>query len=403
MKWHFAALTLMLSGACAAAQADPAMDEAPAEATVPAAPAPVAVDPLGPRLLAALAAESADANVAVSPFSLQLALGLLLAGAEGATRDELAAGLGAEGEAAATLAAIGARQQDLLDDDSATLRSANGVWSAETLPLRPEYAAQVADTLGAEVGSVDFSAPDTLAGINDWFGRKTGGLIPRLLDRLPAETAVVLGNAMYFKGKWAMPFDAANTQDGPFQTPQGEREVPLMRRAYTALPYRETPRGQAVRLDFSGGRFELLVILPAEGLAPAALLGEGAGALDEWVDEGGYAPRGVELTLPKLDLESAGELLEPLRAAGFGTALGEGADYGALSEEAVAISRVIQKVVLKMDEAGAEAAAATAAIGVRSAVALPERAKMTVNRPYLLMLRHKPTAGGLALALVRRP
>ena len=55
------------------------------------------------------------------------------------------------------------------------------------------------------------------AKINEWVKEKTGGKIPQLLGQpLDRSTLVFLVNAVYFKAKWAQPFQAENTYSGTF-------------------------------------------------------------------------------------------------------------------------------------------------------------------------------------------
>jgi|CXWL01.1.fsa_nt_gi serine protease inhibitor len=64
----------------------------------------------------------------------------------------------------------------------------------------------------------------------------------------------------------------------------------------------------------------------------------------------------------KLD-EWGGDLVEPLRAAGLGTALGSAGDYRALTRARASVGEVVHRVVFEADEEGAVGAAATAAVG----------------------------------------
>lgn len=414
MKRLAAALAVLLA---ASAQAGISVVDAPAGADKPAPPAeappvaspapaakPRAGDPLELRLLTQLAAATPKGNLALSPLSLEQVGALLLAGAGGSTQQELLQAFGGGAASAeAALAGAQARLETLKQSQTAELRLASGVWAPVAAPVKEEYLQRVAASLGAQAQSLDFAQPQALDSINAWFREGTGGLIPKLLDRLSPDTGVVLGNALYFKGRWEWPFDPQRSKPQAFRSPAGTAQRVLMHRDFDKLSYRETAEGQAVRLPFSGGQYEMLVLLPAAGKKPQSLLGQKGAALSPWLELAGYSAQPVRLALPRLDLSAGSELQAPLAREGLATALGASPDYSALSTAPLRIDRVVQRVVLKVDEAGAEAAAATAAVAVRSAAIQPEYRAMIVDRPYLLVLRHRATEAVLAVAVIQDP
>ncbi|KAM3364670.1 hypothetical protein ACQJBY_014807 [Aegilops geniculata] len=110
-----------------------------------------------------------------------------------------------------------------------------GVWSDLTRPLKPAFRLAVVGTYKAEASTVNFrGAPEEARRqINGWAAQVTRNLIdsvlpPGSID--PATTRVVLGNAMYFKGKWEdQPFDRRHTAHKPFRRLDGSQvNVPFM-------------------------------------------------------------------------------------------------------------------------------------------------------------------------------
>ena len=49
----------------------------------------------------------------------------------------------------------------------------------------------------------------------------TGGLVPSVVDSIEPATVLILVNAIYFKGLWAVPFEAARTVDQQFRLSSG--------------------------------------------------------------------------------------------------------------------------------------------------------------------------------------
>ena len=107
-------------------------------------------------------------------------------------------------------------------------------------------------------------------------------MIPQMLAELPPRTEIVLANALYFKGRWQTPFKSEETTPGPFRIGDGRTvTLPRMQRKDRAFSYRETDRYQAVRLPFKNGAFDLVLVLPREGVS-ARTLGQEA-----WTGRGG--------------------------------------------------------------------------------------------------------------------
>ncbi len=350
------------------------------------------------QVLAALSKDGSG-NVVLSPYGFELAGDLLLAGAAGATRQEWLRALGypAGATAEAVAARSSKRREALKQDDSATLSTAAAAWSSMQAPLRAEYIERIRSDYGSHAATVDFGDPATLATINGWFSEQTRGRVPTLIDRLSADTHAVLGSALFFKGKWQFPFDPSATRDDAFQSADGEVQVPTMRHRFEAMSYCERNGMQAARLPFVGGHYEMTIVLPAAGkeLLPQSL--------SEWLKPDCYAPQAVEFSMPKLSLQGDASLIDALRAAGLSTALGPKPDYKAMSDTEFVPDRILQKTVLKIDESGAEAAAATAITGTRSLAIAPPAITMAVNRPYHVILQHLPSSTVLVLALVRKP
>jgi len=77
------------------------------------------------------------------------------------------------------------------------------------------------------------------------------------------ETALMLINALYFKGAWETPFIPEITQRKPFYVSTTETiDVSMMTNILT-LPYIETPQFRVVGIPYRGSKTGLFVFLPA--------------------------------------------------------------------------------------------------------------------------------------------
>lgn len=339
--------------------------------------------------LGVLRAQAGGETRLVSPLGLATVLAML---ADGTDTDTEAAALGLAG--GDPLGFVSGLWQALADSDGdVTLRGASGLWLAPDFALEDRYAARQREALSAQVARVDFALPETLPRLNDWFAEATGGMIPQLLDDLPTQTRIVLGNALALQARWETAFDPGLTAPAPFAAADGTQvTVDLMRRE-GVFDYRETADHSAVILPFAGNDLVLTLYLPTAGTPPDRLLAPG-GAL---TDAGGFAPLWGRVELPRLNLRAGGDLSDTLRGMGMLTAT----QYPRMTPGPLVIGPVIHRTALTLDEQGVVAAAATAAIGLRSAGA--EGFVLRADRPFALAITHRPSGASVFLGLVATP
>ena len=112
------------------------------------------------------------------------------------------------------------------------------------------------------------------------------------------------------------------------------------------------------------------------------------------------------MTFPRFTSEMSLDLGDTLQAMGVRRAFGIGApDFSGMSEkEKLAISRVIHKARVDVDEEGTEAAAATAVIAVRStAIRQPPPELFVADHPFLFLIRRNGSNSVLFLGRLMKP
>jgi serpin B len=215
---------------------------------------------------------------------------------------------------------------------------------------------------------------------------------------------MILVNAIYLKAPWAVPFDENVTRPAPFHLVDGSTvDVPFMAQQ-DSMAYAEGEGWQAVELPYAGDALAMLVLLPGEGALATVESDLAGGLIDQAA--GALAPADVVLELPKWDIETRVELSTILAALGMPTAFTDQADFtGMTTDEQLLIGFVIHQANITVDEAGTEAAAATA-VGIETTAAPepePEPILMTVDRPFLYALRDRETGAVLFLGRVTSP
>ncbi|CAM0903730.1 unnamed protein product [Alopecurus aequalis] len=188
-------------------------------------------------LARSLAEENPDSNLVFSPLSIYAALALLAVGARGDTLDEIlqVVGTRSRGELEEIVARVaGNTLKDQSDSGGPCVAFACGIWSELTCPLKSAFRDAVVGTYKAKASSVDFiNNPEAARRqINSWVAQATSNLIGSVFGPLSITplTRVVLGNAIYFKGRWDRPFDTKRTTNKLFyRLDGGTIDVPFMK------------------------------------------------------------------------------------------------------------------------------------------------------------------------------
>jgi serpin B len=370
---------------------------------------------LGADLLAFLGAGS-GANLAVSPLSIRLALAMAYAGARGETASQMAEVLRYDLPGDSLHAAFN-RLDQALDERNQTfpgeggaerrveISVSNALWGQAGLEVEAAFLDTLAADYGAGLRVVDFAraVEAARATINAWVAGETNDRIPELIPQgaLTPATLLVLTNTVYLFADWALPFPSEATADGPFTRLDGSLvTVPFMSQLLPA-GYAAGDGWQAIDLGYVGGEVAMLFVLPDEGrfdeVAAAAgpLFGEARGALGD---------SDVQLALPRFEFRTQAGLPDALRALGMTDAFDCGrADFtGILAGGGLCISDIIHEVFVAVNEAGTEAAAATAVIMGRGAPP-KEPVPLTLDRPFLFYLYDRATGAVLFMGRVLDP
>jgi len=353
-------------------------------------------------------------NLFYSPFSISMALAMTYAGARGQTEAQMAETLHftlpqerlhvAFNQIDQELASRGQGAQGK-DGQGFRLNVVNALWAEQTYKFLDPFLDTLARNYGAGLRLVDFVKASDKARvvINDWVAEQTEDRIQDLIPEgvLNELTRLVLTNAIYFNAAWAKPFIPNRTADGTFYLLDGgEVTVPMMRQT-EPVGYARGNGYQAVELAYSGEELSMILVVPDAGRFEAFEAALDAAQVEGI--EGDLAPEHVALTLPKFEVESDFSLADALSALGMATAFTEDADLSGMDgSRDLLIADVIHKAFVSVDEAGTEAAAATAVI-VQVESAPQEPVEVTIDRPFLFFIRDNATGAILFLGRVLDP
>lgn len=414
LVWAAGLIALLVAGPAAAAK-PPRKDPVDTGFKVPQ---PVS-DAFARALLAKLAEQKG--NVVVSPTSIESCVLLALAGARGETAKQIELALQLAGDGPVDVAKLLDRyQSDTAEEanppadkgvtkDEQSLVIANSVWVQNDFPIHPAYRKLLETNGRATFELVDFANQLETArqAINSWVDNKTKHKIPELLgpNSLERSARLVLCNAIYFRGKWASPFEKELTRDQPFRRPgQPDIKVPLMHQQ-EYFGYLETETYQAIELPYQGREEALIVWLPKRSEALAEL--------ERTLTSGSLAPKlnemrrkEVKLFLPRFKIGATLALADTLAALGMKQAFTPAADFKGISDESLFLSAVIHQALVEVDEVGTEAAAATAIVAVTAAAPQADPPKPVVFRadhPFVFAIRNQATGEVLFMGRVDNP
>jgi serpin B len=370
-------------------------------------------------------------NFLISPYSIQSAMAMAYAGAEGATRDEMAKVLhfpndGAEvnrsfaelrkmldDTVARTIAHSKLPKEDGGDMDPITLTVANRLFGQEGYSFRPEFLTLMKDTHDAPFKPMNFKK-DTAGAtkeINAWVEKQTHG---RLQDLIPSAalndlTRLVLVNAIYLKAPWADPFSAEATKPQPFRVNGAKKQNVPMMLAKRKFGYAKHSGFQVVAVPYVY-ELQFLILLP-DAIAGLAKLEEKL--TPELLDECSQLDRReVILQLPRFKLPAQTmPLSQILKSLGMKTAFQPvEANFDRIAprtpSDNLSISGIFHMTFLSLDEEGTEAAAATGfelmTIGIGTEKP-PRRIAVKVDRPFLFAIQHRSSGACLFLGRVTDP
>ena len=356
-----------------------------------------------------MAAESGG-NTVLSPVGIATVFAMVSAGADDVTRGQIAEVFGLPDEPGVHQAmnSLGAALAEVDHTDpergDVVLEAVNSLWAQDGFAIEEPFLETLATEYGAGVPTVDFAGdPEgSRQAINDAVADTTRDRIPDLMAEgsINPETRAVAVNAIYMKAPWLHEFPEDATEPGPFHLADGSSvDVPMMHEPSLAVRAVEADGYTAVELPYVGGELAMLLLVPDKGTAlDTVLAGLGDGGLGALTD--GLSAATVDLTVPRWNTGSAVDL-GPLL-----TELGLPIPGGSLPGIApdLEIGMAVHAADITVDEAGTEAAAATAAgIEITSAPLEDEIVTVVADRPFLFAVQHVATGASLFVGRVADP
>ncbi|XP_072486427.1 alpha-1-antichymotrypsin-like [Notamacropus eugenii] len=351
--------------------------------------------------------ENSEENVLFSPASVSTALAFLSLGARGTSQTQIVEGLRFNLTETPEAEIHRGFQQLIrslnLPNNTFQLSTGNALFVDQSLELLEKFQKDSKFLYSAEVFPANFQNSDLATQqINDYVKTKTQGKITNLFDKLEKDTLMILLNYIYFKAKWQTPFKSHDTSNDQFFVSKDKVvEVPMMNQDtfYTRVFQDKELFCTVVELKYIGNATALF-ILPDEKKMKKVEDALSPEVLKKW--ENSLQEREINLFLPKFSISSKYELKKMLSTMGIRDIFTNQANLSGITEQhKLAVSKVVHKAVLDVDEAGTEAAAVTAIEFVFTSAMWPSPPVIKFNRPFIVILCNEGTI--LFMAKVNNP
>ncbi|XP_068582475.1 protein Z-dependent protease inhibitor-like [Cebidichthys violaceus] len=334
-----------------------------------------------------------DNNIFLSPLSVSTSFAALLMASGGVTHKELLQGLNLEQLERADQpelipALFQLLHENITRNGSLKLDQGMALFTDQQFVVEEVFKDQIKTFFEAEIKSVDFADKEgSIRFINEYIKNKTEDKVTEMMSTLDALTELMLINTIFFQGSWQKPFNPNNTENEPFYiNSYNIVQVPMMFLADKFYSMEDVALGARVlKLPYREG-VSMLILLPNKGMDIVIDDAITAKKFLSWIKN--LQKIKLDVKLPKFKMEESYSLQTFLPDMGMASIFSNSANLTKLSKDkGLTVSEVLHKAVIKVDETGTIAAAATTT-GI-TAYSLPTT--FFVNRPFFFFIYHEAT------------
>lgn len=344
-------------------------------------------------------------NKVLSPISLFIVLSIVLNGADGETKEEIAKVLHMKGPLNKVNQGIASMINILKNITNMELNLANSLWLNHHFHFQDDFSKNIRTFFNGEMKEIDVRNEKSVKLINDWVTKATNQQIEKIIDSpLDPNLVVLLLNAISFKGKWTYPFDKKLTKEQPFYLENGKtKDMPFMI-LENELYFLENEQFQAVSLPYGNKEISMVIFVPKKEHSLTELEEMVTNEhWESWLEQ--FSLQEGTIILPKFQMEYEGDVTESLVNLGMKTAFDEGANFSKMIKEndPIWISEVKQKTRIEINEEGTEASAVTSGEMKTTSAPLDPPFLMEVNRPFFFVIAEEKLGAILFTGSIYNP
>lgn len=321
---------------------------------------------------------SGNGSIVISPLSIFIPLYTLLCGSSGQTESELKKFLSTTDSN---------NNSKFLNDISNTFGKNNILLNRIYINDKYQINKSFVDKMQPLHVAKNVHFESTLHNkLNDFISKSTNGLIKNIIPQLSDDDVMLILNIIYFKSLWKHEFDKTMTRKDYFNG-ETNKMVDFMN-ITEKFDYYEDNIFQTVELPYKTNLFTMGFILPTQKNFVMPTMEQ----IYSYI--GNLSTHEVKVTIPKFEQTTRVGMNNVLQKMGLVSMFAENCqDFGKISNDGIHVSNVIHMAVIKVDEAGTEATAATTI-----AMCVNKCSKDTkkiyyfnANHPFLYYIRHVPS------------
>ena len=346
-------------------------------------------------------------NIFISPLSISTALGMVYLGAEGKTKMEIknvmkwaSVDSFLHKSMNKIMAEINSGSKDYI------LAIANRLYGNKNSSslLKQTYLSKAKAFYNAEPEMVDFcKKAETAKLINDWVASKTNNKIKDLVPEaaLDCRTLGILVNAVYFNGTWKFKFDKQFTKQKRFTTMDGRNVMTDMMELNPSLDKNlkhlndfkvfegndNSIDAQILQLPYKGDKLSMYIILPNSKHGLKKVESQVTGQkLNNVIDNQMIkAVNYVRIVIPKFTMKLKYTLKDAFVKLGMKELFSPSCDLSGMTDADTYVRHIFHDTYVNVNEAGTEAAGATAVAVNTMAIFKPP--EFVADHPFMFFIR----------------
>ncbi|MDX2105591.1 MAG: serpin family protein [Candidatus Melainabacteria bacterium] len=348
-------------------------------------------------------------NVVLAPIGLTACTSVLTDGAKGATQDQLLQALSPDksfsaAECSKVYKFITRRVPEV------DLSFASSIYFSNDVKFDASFKERFQKQFDGSMQTA--STPNVLsAQIIEWVKEKSKNMIIlKSEDISPSSVGVI--NVLYFKALWSAQFEPVKTKTENFtKSDNTPMTVDMMHQGFFSQRalYGESVEDQILGLSYLAGEkarrapFSMYIILPKNGNTPEKILAKlTASKINERIDAMQY--KCGSLALPRFAITADSSFIPPLQKLKVQEAFTPKADFSAMANIKPAyITDFSQKLKLKVNERGTEAAAFTQVVMTLGGLEEQHPFNLVVDKPFIMIIRDNDSKAILLAGIIRNP
>lgn len=346
------------------------------------------------QLLPKLLDSQEGENIVCSPVNVYMALAMLAECTGGESRQQLLELMNAANINALRTQAKQVWRAHYNDDGLSKSVLASSLWLQKDYGFDPNTVQLLADHYYASVFQGDLGSAEMNTALRSWLNEQTEGLLTDQVQdvKMDPQTSLALATTINYQVQWLNEFSEKANVQAIFHGAKGDTAETFMRTTLEYGPYYWSDRFGATALPLEDGSL-MWLILPDEGVAPEAIVGEAVAFLEERTED--YPNQKmiqVHLSVPKFDVVSDKDLSDSLKALGVQDIFVSGkADFSAIlpKDDGGYINQVKHAARVLIDEKGVTAAAFTVIMRYGAFEPPTDEIDFILDRPFLFVVESR--------------